>query len=461
MIEKRTFNGYWNLPNSEDQVAGTFLFDPLSKSELQLLGHFNTLSELSQIDSVPLIHGFTVDGKQITLISCQRGRRSMSFPGIPTISYLPAYTLVGAHLQIDDKDVFNEIVVEIELLTKWIDIWGYAYLDNQDDQFTIQYKLLDDIEFNIDDNTKGAFTFSGSSTDQLEEEQRSVHKAKLKISCLKPIDLSDILEYAWHFKKLLTIATQSNTYYKVIKIKSSKHGSTHEDQFISKNLELLYHQRELELKVQNQRKEYFLFTYKDVEAHFATIIEQWFSKKEIMEPVINSAYVSYSGPQAYLENQFLSAVQALEVFHRRFRQKTELLKKEHATKWQTIISALSTEQQEYINKFEYAYEPGLTRRLKDLIKEFKTTTIKKLLGSSNETNDFIYKVVNSRNFYTHYDMGLNEKALKGAGLHYATEKLQLLLIIAILCEVGFDYKELEQLVSKLEPYKYMFMLKNK
>ncbi|MDP9080277.1 MAG: hypothetical protein M3O71_22860 [Bacteroidota bacterium] len=460
MITPISVSGYWNFPNNRNQTAGTFTFDPQNKAELKLLGHLDGGNEYNVLLKEKVIHGFTADGKEITLLDCTNNGTEMSIPGIPTISYQPGYIIIGTYIEDQDQPLFNEIEVELELLTKWVDIWGFRYgHENKEDYFKIEYHLPENIQFEIDSNVDGFFSFAGSSNRRKEEEFVNSHKTKLKIKSKQLLTISNILEYAWHFKKFLTISTQSNTYFKKIILRSNLLNNSYNNIEHPKDIQLLYYQRELELKSTNQHSIYFLFTYLDIAHQFQAIINNWFSKKALLQPVVDIVYEGLSNSFSFLENDFLSNIQALEVFHRRCRQQTELLKQQHSLVWSAIINNLPTDQADYINKFEYAYEPGLTQRLKDLIKEFKTSTIDKLLGTNKQTKEFIYKTVLSRNFYTHYDLSLKEKALKGAPLHYTTEKLKALLLVAILSEIGFDFTQVEKMLARVEQHKYHFLLK--
>jgi hypothetical protein len=295
MIEKQFFNGYWNLPNVSDSTSGLLTFDPFNKTQLELLGHLPKGNPFDALLVEELIHGFTVNGKQVTLIKSRNSGNSMSFPGIPTTSYTPSYILVGTHLFNPGAFFYNEIEVEIELLTKWVDIWGFSNPGDYDvDSLVIEYRLHDNINFEIDDDVKGCFTFAGSSQRVKEEEFKSKHKAKLKISSGAALTLDQILEYAWHFKKFLTLATQSNTYFKSIYLKSEYVTDTRHDEVFCRRMELLYHQRSYDLQVDRNSSQYFLFSYLDVAEKFQTMITNWYSKKEFMQPIVDTIYESYS-----------------------------------------------------------------------------------------------------------------------------------------------------------------------
>lgn len=460
MIEKRTFNGYWNLPNSQSHTPGELIFDPFDKPNLELLGHLDGGNAYNVLLSEPLIHGFSVDGKSITLINNARSGSSMSMPGIPTISYRPTYILIGEHLAEPNKAIYSDIEVEIDPLTQWVDIWGFSYLDRDDKRFLLEYNLPDSINFSINERLHGSIEFAGNLTKGLYEKLDGTHKAKLHIHSEDLLTLDDILEHAWHFKKLLTYATLDDTHFKVMYLKSPLFTNSFGNELLPKRLELLYFQRDLKLGDRKTHRMYFLFTYPKIAEQFESIVQNWYSKRELMQPIVDIEYENLSKTEMLLETSFLSSVQALETYHRRVRQNTEELKLKHEGVLASILDKLTADEREYINgKLQYSYEPSLMQRLKSLIKEFDVSTIKKLLGTQKQIKSFIYKVVDSRNYYTHYDLRLKKQVLKDQALSNATQKLRAILLVAILNELGFDKTTIEQMLTDIEGYKYGFLVR--
>jgi hypothetical protein len=121
------------------------------------------------------------------------------------------------------------------------------------------------------------------------------------------------------------------------------------------------------------------------------MITNWYSKKELMQPIVDTIYESYSKAPKFLKTSFLSSIQGLEIYHRRFKQNINDLIVKHFVIWKKIVGSLTDDQVAYINKFEYAYEHGLTQRLKDLIHDFDISKIKNILGDKKQIKEFVYK----------------------------------------------------------------------
>lgn len=459
MIEKRLFNGYWSLPNSAVNTPGLLTYDPLEKSVLDLIGELENGNSYDVLLMESAIHGFSVDGKHLTLFNNVHNGSSLSFPGIPTVSYRPTYIVVGEHLSNIDDAIYTEIEVEIEPLTQWIDTWGFSYSERDKTHFTLNYNLPQNILFEIDEKVSGVIEFHGNLTKGLKESLTGSHKAKLIIKANESLSLTTLLDYVWHFKKFLTFATLDDTYLKAIHLTIAN-----DTEFVRnkvKQVELLYFQRDLKLRVKENHRSYFLFTYPDIQEYFQSIIKKWYSKKDVMQPIVDIEYENLSKRQMFLETAFLSSVQALETYHRRLRQDTGALIGDHEQRLNIILLNLEPSQQDFIKgKLKYAYEPSLMQRLKSLIEEFDISTIKKLLGTKQQTKSFIFKVVNARNYYTHYDLQLKNDIPDHKELAIINQKLRALLLVAILAELGFDKSTIERMLGDIEVYRYNFLLRN-
>jgi len=456
MIDKRTYKGYWNLPSSDRKIAGVLEFDPQNHVELQLLGTLNDDNDIyDDSHHAKIIHGFTVEGKKLTLIDCSMAYGGTSIPGFSTITYNPMKVLIGVHVGMIEELTFNEAIAELDLLTKWIDIWPYERDNLEGKGFSFNYKYLEDIQFSLG-NVNGYFTFYGSTECKREEEFTTSHKAKLKFTTSLGLPLNDLTSYVWHFKKFLTLATESNTFVKSIFLKSNILGG--EDGKSAQQIELLLIQRNLGISGSDKHWSRFLFTYKDIEAVFHHVIQRWYHNKEVLDPIINAVYISYTEPFLYVENRFMDIIQALETYHRRCIQNTEALKAEHKMKIKGILEQLDEDQHSFIKeKLCFGYEPALSARLKELYSLYTTNLLARITGDTEQVQSIVRTAVKSRNYYTHYDPIAKKHALKGMDLLYMSERLKVLLITAILRQIGIQKETIETIFER-RAYKYEHLI---
>jgi hypothetical protein len=147
-------------------------------------------------------------------------------------------------------------------------------------------------------------------------------------------------------------------------------------------------------------------------------------------------YISViNSPSMYLQIQFQLVVYALEAYHRRITTIQENNLQKHNKKISDILRSCSPEYGSWLDeKLKYSYEPNLRHRLKELISEYEIIFSRFVSGNKG---DFVNKVVNTRNYLTHYDQDLRHKAITDMDiLHEVTQKLIGLLQVCLLIQVA-------------------------
>jgi hypothetical protein len=188
-----------------------------------------------------------------------------------------------------------------------------------------------------------------------------------------------------------------------------------------------------------------LFSFKDVASHLERVVGAWFQKGQTLQPVIDLHLAPIYNPQMQAESQFLSAVQALEAFHRRMRDSQELPESEHAARMAEILAGAPAKLRTWLEKkLKYSNEVALRGRIKTVFAEFEDI----LQHFKIERKVFAEAVCNTRNYLTHYDPQLEGKAAKGWDLQELVYGLQLLVDMSLLHECGIDRKAIARLVTR-------------
>ena len=93
---------------------------------------------------------------------------------------------------------------------------------------------------------------------------------------------------------------------------------------------------------------------------------------------------------------------------------------------------------------KYGNEPSLPMRLKEIIEKFR------IIADSfiKDRAIFIKSVANTRNYFTHYDYDLKEKAANEEQLYHLTQKLKILLEIILLSELEFNLTEIQHSIVR-------------
>ena len=152
-----------------------------------------------------------------------------------------------------------------------------------------------------------------------------------------------------------------------------------------------------------------------------------------------------------MESKFLSLVQGIETLHRRNSQEVQMLEKEFSNLKDEILKAISDDNKKswIEEKLRYANELSLRKRLKQMLESFKD-----LFGNSKRRNAFIGKVVDTRNYFTHYDSSLESKAAGGTDLWKLSMKLEALFQLHFLRLIEIDANTIKSIVNENQNLRY-------
>ncbi|MEM2888041.1 MAG: hypothetical protein QXI71_02715 [Candidatus Bathyarchaeia archaeon] len=446
MIEKVTYKGAWWLPSKpEKRISGTLTFTPWSGATLNLIGSFKEIEDHNKFLNPEIILGMSADGTFITLYECFETEFRMSTAGFLTSSFYADMMFVGAHF-IKKEDVkFRQLDVHYSNLNEWVNIYGFKHQPPSNEmEMTVSYAMPKPVEASLD-NFKLSIVFKVKSLFKTEE---VAIKQKTYISIAYPEEkpLDECLKAIYYIGNFLTFAVGEPVYPLSVEGITEANKQKHNDKEFYPPVKIF--RRSLYLPKQPKKiSPYNMFLpFKDISDVFVDVIKAWFGKIEQLEPVYDLYFGTLYNPRMYLQHQFLNLIQAVEAYHRRTMKNYELPEEEHAKRLEETIKATPSEHKEWLkNKLAYSNEPTLRRRLKDI---FEMLSISAKEEFCPDEDHFISKVVDTRNYLTHYDEKLKEKAAQGQELYDLAKKLEKLLKMCILKELGFAQDKIKKLIHK-------------
>ena len=183
-------------------------------------------------------------------------------------------------------------------------------------------------------------------------------------------------------------------------------------------------------------------------------VQQWFDQYEVFDPAISLLFTITGEWQMYASVRFLLAVQALEVFHRRTSGDT-IMPENDFTAFADILtktipaSTPSRMKEKLRGTYRYLNEPSLNQRLKSIADDLEAE-----FGVAPPAFDKTYrrKLVDTRNNYTHFSSELDNKALDGSGLHWASRCIVLLLTLLFLLRIGLPATRLAPFIERHQEF---------
>ncbi len=463
MTEEFSIKGEWFLPsNKEQRVHGIMTYHPQNGTDLELYGSLNGDSFFSDFKDHEIILGLTSDSKQVTLYSCNmtesggatlvQGEES----GKPSTIYSIRYTLIGLHADSINDLRFNIISSEIFNLGEWVGISGFErqkmdFEKLKRHEVTVEYKLPEQIEFEIDKDTKGLFYFIANHPG-LSRYQKTItitQRVEFQVKTEKEKSIEELLEYIFSFQNFLTLALYRSTYPLSITLSGEKHKKDYGNGEIhNKTIKLYFSSRNFKTNEKPKFGIEMIFDYGRIRNDFPTIIKNWYSKYELFEPAFDLVFEQFYNGNIFTVNTFLNLAQSAETFHARVHNHTRIPSEQYKKMKEEILKVVSKDYHTWLNdQFNFGNNLNLHTRLTELTEKYSNHILDKILGDKTQ---FVLKVKNSRNYYTHYSKDSEKKALKGVELFYLSERLKILLVCSFLIEVGFDRDNLSSTLDNVK-----------
>ncbi|PBQ32349.1 hypothetical protein CNR22_11395 [Sphingobacteriaceae bacterium] len=450
MIEDIKYKGYWKLPTDSDyKVSGELSFTKETGIQLALLGSLT--GKHSGRQNYKAIQGFTSDGKLITVFDCN-GASGHSNPGFTTSSFRGEFMFVGAHYSKLEDLIIENTAIHFLLLDQWVDIHGIEITELEYKPYRVQttYTHPPSISLYSDDEKEILIWFS--STNPLMGDILDItiaQKIYININYKSPTTVKVILTDIQKFRNFLSFGLSRTIVPTEIKLypKAGEHGS----QFIYK--ESYYP------KINNAKEHIFdyttLFKYLHIQKNAHEVVERWFQKYEILRPVFDRYFDCIYNPTLYEVNQFLNLMFAIETYHRRTTVSHSFPVEKFEELKNTLAVALpqGKEYSEWFkNKFSYANEVSLRQRLKDVFKEFKEV----LDELESKPKEFISKIVQTRNYYVHYDESSKSGIVTEEEFESVNSTLVIILQLVLLKELGFNMEDSKAAVKRSLPNWHRF-----
>lgn len=178
-----------------------------------------------------------------------------------------------------------------------------------------------------------------------------------------------------------------------------------------------------------------------VEDNIDSILQKWYNLHDLSDS-IDLVLEKYFQPKLSLESFFLNSCFAIEIFHRRFKKNERYSKAEFRRIKKEILSNIKDEEANkfFNDKLAYANEPSFRERLESFTEDFQM-----LLPHSFDSNDFIKRIVNTRNHIVHRSS--SKGVISGLELYYASFYLEAITKLCVFRELGFNQSHILEMFS--------------
>jgi len=450
MIEGFEYKGQWWLPNKpEKAVSGTLRYSHNDGAVLELIGSFEDSGEMHKMPRPVVILGTSSEGKDISLHGCFLIQGRTSYPGFSTSSYFASTAFVGVHFPKIEDVRFRSINVRFSHFDEWANLSGFKIDHSKEEDVVIRYKRPNDIRVDISGNYTIAITTRVTfPVFTLVQKKASVEQQTIaRIETVHESSMENLLSIIQHLQNFLCLAVREPVY--VLNMQGETETNKMTDMNYYPQVGIFYKSPYISEAPESLLGLDMLFTYRDISTDFDVLLRHWFEKADVLKPICGLYFGTLYNPHLYLENQFLSLVQAAEAFHERICGGRYLPDSEYkASVFTLLVNAIPDIKQDLkeslANRLRYGNEYSLRTRLSELLDKCGEI-VPQLLGNRKE---FIDKVLDTRNYLTHYDQKLYKRAARGQDLLSLTKKLRILLEVYFVTQTGLDANKARDLFSR-------------
>lgn len=459
-MSSQTFTGYWFQSDVPDcRQAGTLSITPDGIVSLTLIEGFDlrrstdlpdgSLSIDGRRRRVPLIHGQTTAGKDITLIDSLIARENMGF-GKPTEQILSArFALVGTHVPAIDSEIFDSCSLRIENLRTWMGIGDYYVRQSDDDSeasLTLKSQITQPVnyeEFEITARVSTPFFTSTSTRDG--QNFNSQATVTLTIKSTVPQSHSGFHAISMGIVDLVTIASDracgviSQTLAQrpePVQYPDIKPDGTITTTTVLETPTVQVFAKRVVTAQPSDRSPHshdLLFTCRDMP--FETILPRWLELRSRIKRSTNMLLsLKYSKP-GFMQNQVLAAAVASETLSRCLRpDSVAMLPQDFNRLVEKVRYAVESMDLADRARFQglLRNEPTYSDRLDDIASLPPKSVVDKIIPDREGWKKELKGV---RNGLAH---GLEQNSRTDINLFLLLQRTQYLLYIVIMNELGFS-----------------------
>ncbi|MCG9095656.1 ApeA N-terminal domain 1-containing protein [Laribacter hongkongensis] len=452
--EKYKKTGYFWLPNNEEsKIPGILSIDDGGRIELEIVGHFDEgMNSLSDDHDLSRIIGHVEKDGLVTLDDCFYIKKNFSFGGISKSKILVNKVLGGAAWDQDEKVSFNTFSFSVDCLDEWVGISGINVdSDWNTRKVTISYEPPEKISIELSNGMKleicFAYTLPGFPN---LTEAKITQRAYFRLESEELRELSDFTSIAFKITNLMCFAMDEIVSLKNVSATTPeilRDGG--DDKKYPVPISIYYQSIPFSEKAPKKSWHDMLFNFGAIKTNAQQVFNNWLSAYEYLSPALGLYFSTKTGAQKYLDGKFLALAQGLETYHRRTSSETLMGKESYEALVSEILKGCPEEHLDWLKgRLMNGNEINLGKRIKKIIEPFKDH-----FGTSKERSKLLRKIVDTRNYLTHYSENLHAESAKGRDLWVLCMKIEVIFNLHFLKVIGFTDEEINKVVKNCYPLK--------
>jgi hypothetical protein len=463
LFESFEIKGEWWFPwTPNKKVPGTLLFEGGRQITLEILGSLHGRDAMwdNQREYPASILGLSNNGDEFTLFqNAELHKSSSSKGGAGSTKYQSFYVFWGAHLSTVEGTMFASSTVNYSFLEEWA--WKRPFQTEFKKENprarTVSYDLHISFELTIPSINSTLRLWHGLSSGGLDDHYR---KMVLEHAAHMDLEPNEARDFEWHkshiykLRNFLTLCVGRPIHMKEVVLTLAGQGPSQEGQRkIPDQIIHLYFTQTQEANELDINSRDLILTMRDIdEPELASMLDHWFLTADALETVHQLYFGSLRRKGMYDHLRFLSLTQALETYHRVTREGEYLPVEEYSRILAVLIPAIPKDvpidlKESLKSRLKYGNEHSLRKRINSLVDELSENCISLV---TKDRQSFVSRIIDTRNYLTHYSDELKAGALTGAELYNSIRRLRILIMILLFKETGLDEAKISDMLGKNE-----------
>lgn len=444
-------SGYFWLPGEENKIPGVLSISNRGSIELEIVGHFNeSIGSFNNNEKLNRIIGHVEKDGLVTLENCFYTKKNYAFGGISKSKIFVHKVLSGAAWEKDEAVTFNTFSFSVDCMDEWVGVSGITVNNDwEKNTATISYDPPKEISFFLNNDMKleirFAYTLPGAP---IIKEAKITQRAYFRLVSEELCDLEDFTTVAFKIVNLMCFAMDEIVSIKDVSATSSEIQRIIDDEKqYPVPISIYYESIPYVEKVPTKNWHEMVFNFSTIKSNAPQVFNGWLSAYDYLYPALNLYFSTKVGAHKYLDGKFLALAQGLETYHRRTSNETLMDSQTFETLVADIIDKCPEEHVDWLRgRLAYGNEINLGKRIKNIIDPFKVH-----LGNDKERSRLIRKIVDTRNYLTHYNENLKNSSVNGKELWVLCLKMEVIFNLHFLKVIGFTNEEIDSVVENALP----------
>ena len=450
-------HGYFWLPENKDiKIPGILSISDGGRAELEIIGSFGEKNGFNYDDMyLKRIIGLVEDDGLIILNKCCYIQKYIPSNENITKSKISSKQVFAGLESIDNEDItFNTFSFSVDCLDEWVNESAFKIdEDFKNGIINILYNLPAKQSLALDNGMKLDLDFSYSlPLFPVITEAKITQRTFFTLKSEEPCNIDLFISLAHKISHLISFAVGETVSIKNVSARKYKENdeSVH---LYSKKTKVFYCSTTYTKNIPKCLAWDMLFNFNTIKDNTEEVFNKWINAYENLSPTLFLYFSTKNNSINKIESKFLALAQALETYHRRLSDDKLMADDIYESLLSGIINSCPKEHKNWLyGRLKYGNEITLSKRLKKIIEPFK-----EYFGNNEQRQKLIKRIVDTRNFLTHYDKSLIDKsANSGRELYILYYKMEIILQLNFLQMIGFTSEDIKNIVKNCTVIKSKF-----